>query len=79
MNAEFIEALNALEKERGIKKSVLISAFESALIVAYKRNYNSTGNVRAEVDGDTGEYHIYASKTVVEMFGIPTSVKFSPF
>jgi len=66
MNAEFIEALNALEKERGIKKSVLLSAFESALIVAYKRNYNSTGNVRAEVDGDTGDYHIYASKTVVE-------------
>ena len=66
MNAEFIEALNALEKERGIKKSVLISAFESALVLAYRRNYNSTGNVRAEVDGDTGEYHIYASKTVVE-------------
>ena len=61
MNAEFIEALNALEKERGIKKSVLLSAFEAALIVAYKRNYNSTANVRAEVDGDTGDYHIYAS------------------
>ncbi len=72
MNAEFIEALNALEKERGIKKSVLISAFESALIVAYKRNYNSTGNVRAEVNGDTGEYHIYASKTVVETVENPS-------
>ena len=72
MNAEFIEALNALEKERGIKKSVLISAFESALIVAYKRNYNSTGNVRAEVNGDTGEYHIYASKTVVEKVENPS-------
>ena len=72
MNADFIEALNALEKERGIKKSVLISAFESALIVAYKRNYNSTGNVRAEVDGDTGEYHIYASKTVVEKVENPS-------
>ena len=72
MNAEFIEALNALEKERGIKKSVLISAFESALIVAYKRNYNSTGNVRAEVDGDTGEYHIYASKTVVKTVENPS-------
>ncbi len=72
MNAEFIEALNALEKERGIKKSVLISAFESALIVAYKRNYNSTGNVRAEVDGETGEYHIYASKTVVEKVETPS-------
>ena len=72
MNAEFIEALNAIEKERGIKKSVLISAFESALIVAYKRNYNSTGNVRAEVNGDTGEYHIYASKTVVEKVENPS-------
>ena len=71
MNAEFIEALNALEKERGIKKSVLLSAFEAALIVAYKRNYNSTANVRAEVDGDTGDYHIYASKTVVEKVETP--------
>ena len=71
MNAEFIEALNALEKERGIKKSVLLAAFEAALIVAYKRNYNSTANVRAEVDGDTGEYHIYASKTVVEKVETP--------
>ena len=66
MNSEFIDALNALEKERGIKKSVLLSSFEQALCVAYKRNYNSSGNVRAEINGDTGEIHIWASKTVVE-------------
>ena len=66
MNAEFIEALNALEKERGIKKSVLLNAFEFALVNAYKKNYDKTANVRAEVDGETGEYHMFASKTVVE-------------
>ena len=66
MNAEFIEALNALEKERGIKKAVLLNAFEFALVNAYKRNYDKSANVRAEVNGDTGEYHMYASKTVVE-------------
>ena len=66
MNSEFIEALNALEKERGIKKDVLLNQFEQALCVAYKRNYNSTGNVRAEINGETGEIHIWASKTVVE-------------
>lgn len=66
MNIEFIEALNALEKERGIKKDVLLNSFEQALCVAYKRNYNSTGNVRAEINGETGEIHIWASKTVVE-------------
>ncbi len=72
MNADFIEALNALEKERGLSKEVLLSAIEQALILAYKRNYNSTGNVRAEIDGDTGTIHIYASKTVVEQVETPT-------
>ena len=65
-NSEFIEALAFLEKEKGIKKDVLLSAVESALILAYKRNYNAQCNVRAEVDGETGEMHIYASKAVVE-------------
>lgn len=72
MNAEFIEALGALEKERGISKDVLLGAIEAALISAYKRNYNSTGNVRAEVNPQTGEIHIYASKTVVETVENPT-------
>lgn len=66
MNAEFMEALNAIEKERGISKDILIDAFESALIAAYKRNYGTMGNVRAVVDRDTGEVQIFASKTVVE-------------
>ena len=66
MNAAFIEALNALEKERGIGKDVLISAIEAALISAYKRNYGTSANVRAEVDPETGDIQIFASKTVVE-------------
>lgn len=66
MNSEFIMALNALEKERGISKEVLISALEAALISAYRRNYGTNANVRAEVDGETGDIRMYASKTVVE-------------
>jgi len=66
MNAEFIEALNAIEKERGISKDILIDAIEAALISAYKRNYGTSNNVRAVVDRDTGEVQIFASKTVVE-------------
>ena len=73
MNAEFIEALNALEKERGIGKDVLISAIEAALNSAYKRNYGSSANVRSEVDPETGDIHIYASKSVVEKVENPNS------
>ena len=67
MKADFIEALDAIEKERGISKEVLIDAFESALVAAYKRNYNTAGNVRAVVDRDNGEVQIFASKTVVDI------------
>ncbi|MDL2234916.1 transcription termination factor NusA [Christensenellaceae bacterium OttesenSCG-928-L17] len=66
MNAEFMMALNDLEKERGINKDVLIDAVENALISAYRRNYGTSNNVRAEVDRETGEVQIFASKSVVE-------------
>lgn len=73
MNEAFIEALNALEKERGVSKDVLIGAIEAALVSAYRRNYGTSANVRAEVDRETGDIHIFASKTVVEKVENPQS------
>ncbi|PWI58217.1 transcription termination factor NusA [Sulfoacidibacillus thermotolerans] len=66
MNADFIEALDELEKERGISSGILIEAIEAALISAYKRNFNSAQNVRVEIDRLSGSIHVYARKTVVE-------------
>ncbi|MDA8352379.1 MAG: transcription termination factor NusA [Firmicutes bacterium] len=66
MNAEFIEALSQLEKEKGISKEVLIDAIEAALISAYKRNFHSAQNVRVDIDRDTGQVRVFARKTVVE-------------
>lgn len=68
MNAEFIEALRLLEKERGIDAEVLIEAIEEALVLAYKREFDAKtiDNIRAEVDRDTGEMRVFLQKTVVE-------------
>lgn len=66
MNTEFINAINALEKEKGIDKSVLIDAIENALVSAYKKNYGSAQNVRVAVDSNDGSFKVYAKKTVVE-------------
>jgi N utilization substance protein A len=66
MNSELMDALYAIEKERGIDVSVLIEAIETALISAYKRNYGSAGNVRVEADLENGAFKVFASKTVVE-------------
>ena len=38
---ELIEAMDELEKERGIKKDYLIESLEGALVSAYKKNFDS--------------------------------------
>jgi N utilization substance protein A len=67
MNAELIEALRLLEKERGIDAEVLFEAIEEALVSAYKREFDAktTDNIRAEVDRQSGEMRVFLTKTVV--------------
>jgi transcription termination/antitermination protein NusA len=66
MNMEFIEALHELEKDRGISAEILFEALEAALISAYKKNFASLQNVRVHIDRMTGEFKVFARKTVVE-------------
>ena len=73
MNSELITALKLISKERGIKVEVLADAIEAALINAYKKNYNTNCNVRANLDRETGNIEIWASKTVVETVEDPLS------
>lgn len=62
---EFINALDALSKERRINKEVLFSAIEAALISAYKKNFGKNSNVRATINRVTGDVEVFARKTVV--------------
>lgn len=63
-NKELILALEELEKEKGIKKEYLLEAIETALVTAYKRNFDSLENVKVSMDEKTGATHIYALKEV---------------
>ncbi len=63
---EFMQAFEELGRERGISPEILFDAIEAALISAYRRNFSSAQNVRVLLDRATGEYHVYAIKTVVE-------------
>ena len=44
-NKELVIALEELEKEKGIKKDYVIEAIETALVTAYKRNFDAAENV----------------------------------
>ncbi|MBE7042319.1 MAG: transcription termination/antitermination protein NusA [Ruminococcaceae bacterium] len=66
MNAEFIMALEAIAKEKNIDKDVLLEAVEAALVTAFKKDYGANQQVRAEINRETGAYHLLVSKEVVE-------------
>ena len=65
-NKQLILALEDLEKEKGIKKEYVLESIETALVTAYKRNFDSLENVRVEMDKKTGATHVYSVKDVVK-------------
>ncbi len=66
MNDDFIGALDELEREKRIPKEVIFEALEKALIKSYEKNFDDHGNVRVDIDRETGAIKVYALKTVVE-------------
>ena len=65
MNADFMQAIEQLGKEKGIAPEIIFDALEAALISAYKRNFGSAQNVHVSLDRVTGDIHVYARKSVV--------------
>ncbi|MCE5199933.1 MAG: transcription termination factor NusA [Armatimonadota bacterium] len=66
MNADFLDALRQIEREKEIPLEVLLSAIESALETAYKKNFAATGDIRVRVSSSKGGFHVYCEKDVVE-------------
>ena len=50
MNKEFFDALDVIEKERNIKKEVLLEKITKAMEVAVSKDLGIEGNVRVEAD-----------------------------
>ena len=64
---ELIQAMDELEKENGIKKDFLMESIESALVIAYKKNFDCNDeNVKVVLDKNDGQMHVYQQKNIVE-------------
>lgn len=63
---ELIAAMDELEKNNGIKKDFLMESIETALVSAYKKNYDSNDeNIKVVIDKVDGQMHVFQEKTVV--------------
>ena len=62
----FVNALELLEKEKGIPKEYMIERIESALVSAYHKEYGAGANVRIEFNLEKDDIRVFQQKTVVE-------------
>ena len=78
MANELMDALEICEQEKGIDREVLFNAIEKALTSAYSNHFSKNAparsdgqtfeytNVRVDMNRETGEYHIFSVKEIVE-------------
>ena len=66
MNNEFFDALEALEREKGIPKEFMLEKVEAALLTGYKKENNNESNVRVVIDPVKRNVKMYRLMTVVE-------------
>lgn len=60
MNQELLTILDSIERDKGIKKEILIKAIESALIsAARKRLGKHIMDIKVEFDRDTGDFKVF--------------------
>lgn len=72
MNSELFEALELLEKTKGIPVDYMLEKVEAALVSAFKKEYNSA-SVRVDINKEKKDVRVYRRRTVVEEVTDPKS------
>jgi len=62
MNQELLAILDSIERDKGIKKEILVKAIESALISATRKNLGKhVEDIKVEFDSTTGDFKVLAA------------------
>ncbi len=59
MTREIVEAVRALEQEKGIASDTLMSALEDALLSAYKKTPGAAKYAKVDLDRDTADFRVF--------------------
>jgi len=67
MKSDFLLAITQLSAEKNLPKDVVLSAVESALASAYKKeDFAANQNIAVKINPNTSKVEVYVEKTVVE-------------
>ncbi|MCZ7533383.1 MAG: transcription termination factor NusA [Acidimicrobiia bacterium] len=59
MDYNLMDALDLLEREKGVPRDIILEALANALVSAYKRTPGAAEEARVTIDADTGEISVY--------------------
>lgn len=65
--AEFYEALALLAKEKGIEPELLLEKIQTALVIAIKKDYPKSENIKFDFDIAKGKFDVAIQKEVAEI------------
>ncbi len=65
MNADFFNALELIEAEKGIPKEYMIAKIEAALANACRKEVGPTAVIRVQLDENKKDFRVYWQRTVV--------------
>jgi transcription termination/antitermination protein NusA len=66
MNSDLLAVLDYMEREKGIKREVLLDAVSSALLTAAKKSVGPARDLRVSIDPKSGEITAHATLVVVD-------------
>ena len=62
MDYNLMDALDLLEREKGVPRDTILEALANALVSAYKRTPGAAEEARVTIDVDTGEISVYGQE-----------------
>ena len=65
MPSELYNVIDALSREKGIDPKIVVGAVEDAIVVATRKSYKTQEQLKAELDRETGQIHVFAVKDIV--------------
>lgn len=71
MNKDLLAIFEYLEREKGIKRDIVVSAIEESLQMAARKSIQGMTNVTVSIEPKTGEIEVLAEKEIVDDVTIP--------
>jgi N utilization substance protein A len=73
MNYEILEALTRITKDKNIDMDFVIETLEAGLMLAAKKRFGNTDNIKIDINRKSGEIKIIAAKKVVKEITDPNT------